>query len=86
MQEAERIEQRLRLGAEQVEHDLAADLGRARAVRMAAHAVHHHEQRGAVGRGDGRAVLVVLAIAGQADLGALDRHARAGGPRTAAPC
>ena len=86
VQEAERIEQRLGLCAEQVEHHLAGDFRRARAVGVAAHAVHDDEQRRTVARGDRGAVLVVLAVAGQADLGALDRHALIGGSMAAAPC
>ena len=86
VQEAERIEQWLGLGAKQFEHDLAADFGCARAVRMSAHAVHDDEQRRALARGDCGAVLVVFAVAGQADLGALDCHALTGGSMTAAPC
>ena len=75
VQEAERIEERLVLGAEQLEHHLAAGLRRARAVGVAAHAVHDDEERRPVAGRDGGAVLVVLAIAGQAHLGELDRHA-----------
>ena len=86
VQESERIEQRLGLGAEQVEHHLAADFGGARAVGVAAHAVHDDEQRRAFARGDRGTILVVFAVAGQADLGALDRHALTGGPMPAAPC
>ena len=66
VQEAERIEERLRLRAVQLEHRLAADLGRARAKGMATHAVHHDEQCGAVAGCDRGAILVVFAIAGQA--------------------
>ena len=86
VQEAERIEERLRLRAVQLEHRLAADLRRARAIGMAAHAVHHDEQCGAVAVGDCGAILVVFAIAGQAGFGELDRHASPGSPMTAAPC
>ena len=53
---------------------------------MSAHAVHDDEQRRALARRDSGAVLVVFAVAGQADLGALDCHALTGGPTAAAPC
>ena len=86
VKEAQRVEHRLLLGAVQLEEGLAARLGGARAVRVPAHAVHDDEERGAVARGHRGAVLVVLAIAGEAHLGELERHALPGGPRTAAPC
>jgi hypothetical protein len=86
VQEAERIEERLPLRAVQLEHRLAADLCRARAVGMAAHAVHHDEQCRTVACSDSGAILVVFAIAGQAGFGELDRHASPGSPMAAAPC
>ena len=70
-----RVEQGLGFGAEQVEYHLAADFRRARAEGVSAHAVHDDEQRRALARGGRGAVLVVLTVAGQADLGAFDRQA-----------
>ncbi len=86
VQEAERVEQGLRLGAERLEHHLAGGLGRARAPGVAAHAVHDHDERRAVGHRNGGPVLVVFAIAGQADFGEFDRHAGTPRCRDPAPC
>jgi hypothetical protein len=86
VQETERVEQGLGLLAEQFEHHLAAGLRGARAPGMTAHAVHDHEQRRALGGRDGGPVLVVLAIADQADLGEFDRHAAITRSADPAPC
>ena len=61
MQEAERIEERLRRVPESFDHDLLRDLGGLRAVGVAAHAIDHDEQGRVVGDRDSDPILVVLA-------------------------
>ena len=72
VQEAERIEQRLGRVPEGFEDHLLRDLGRARAIGVAAHAVDDDEQRGVLGDRGGDPVLVLLAASEQADIGVLD--------------
>ena len=75
VQESERVEQRLRQVVEHVQHDPAAGLRGARAVGVAAHAVHGDEQHRTIAGRDCGAILVVLAIAHQADVRELELHA-----------
>ena len=72
VQEAERIEHRLRRVPERLEHDLERRLRGARAVRVTAHAVDDDQQGGMLGDRDGDAILIVVAITEQADFGVLD--------------
>ena len=72
VEEAQRIEQRLRGMPEGIEHDLAGDLRGARTVGVAAHAVDDDEQRRMLGHGGGDPVLVLLAPAQEADVGVLN--------------
>ncbi len=72
VQEAERVEQRLRRVPERLDQHLLRDLGGARAIGVAAHAIDDHEQRGMFRNRHGAAILVVLAPTQQADIGVFD--------------
>jgi hypothetical protein len=61
MQEAEGIEQGLRCVPESFQHRLLGDLGRFRAVRMAAHSVDDDKQSRVLGHRRDDAVLVFFA-------------------------
>ena len=74
VQEAERIEDGC---GDSAKHSLSVatrDLGRARAVRMAAHAVDDDQQQRLVVRDDVDPILVLGPIAGQAQFGIFDAH------------
>ena len=75
VQESERVEQRLWQVVEHVQHDPASGLGGARTVGMAAHAIHRNQECRAVADRNRGAILVVLAIAHQADVRKLELHA-----------
>ena len=75
MQESERVEQRLRQVVEYFQHDPATSLRGARAVGVTAHAIHCNEQHRAIADRNCGAILVVLAIAHEADIRELELHA-----------
>jgi hypothetical protein len=72
MQEAERVEQRLRRVPEGLDQQLLRRLCRERPVGMAAHAVHDDHQRGVFGHGDRTTILIVVAAPEEARLGVFD--------------
>jgi uncharacterized protein (TIGR00255 family) len=69
VKESQRIEQRLRGVPEGLEHGLAGDLRRTRAVGVTAHAIRDQEQRRLLCHRSGHAVLVLLAPAQEAHVG-----------------
>ena len=75
VQEAERIEQRLRRLPEALDQRLLRDLGGALALGVAAHAVARDQQRGLLGHGDADAVLVGIASALKAEFCVFDPQA-----------
>ena len=72
VQEAQRIEQRLRGMPERFEHGFLGDFGRAGAIGVPAHAVDDREQDCPVRVGDGDSILVFFAVADQAQVRMLD--------------
>ena len=74
VQEALRIEHRKLAFHEQVLDDFQPDLGRPGAVRVPAHAVKNHHERGIVGDDHGCTVLVVRAITKSGHFCVFDFH------------
>ena len=72
MQESQRIENRMRRLPERLEQRGQRSLGGARAFRMSAHAVDHHQQHGVVGGRHRDPVLIFLAVTDEADVRGLD--------------
>ncbi len=79
VQEAQRIEQRLRRVREAVQDGLHGDLGGPRAMGMPAHAIDHGQQGAMVSDRRAHPVLVLLAPTHQADFRCLD-------PQEQLPC
>ena len=72
VQEAQRIEQRLRGVPEGLDDHLLGYLGGAGAIGVTAHAVDDDEQGGVLGNGRAHPVLVLFAPTQQADFGTFD--------------
>ncbi|GMU69197.1 MAG: hypothetical protein AMXMBFR37_15290 [Steroidobacteraceae bacterium] len=77
VQEADRIEQRLRRMPEGLDQHLERDVRGALAVGMTAHAVDGDQHRGVLGDCGRDAVLVVLARSDEAEFGVIDAQAGA---------
>ena len=72
VQEPDRVEDGMGDPVEGIAHRFRGQLGRLRAVGVAAHAVHCNEENGAIGGEHLNAILVLLAIANQAEVSVLD--------------
>lgn len=75
VQEADRVEQRLRRVPERLDERLQRRLGSTRAVGVAAHAIDRDEHRRMFGDGGRHAVLVVVARSDEAEFGVIDAQA-----------
>ncbi len=72
MQKTQWIEYRMRRLPEGLEQRRKRSFGRARAFRMAAHAVDHDQQHRVIGGRDRDSVLILFAVSDEADIRGLD--------------
>ncbi len=72
MHESERIKNRMRNLPERFEQRRESGLGGARPLGVAAHAVDHHQEHRMIGGSDCNSVLILFAVADQADIRGLD--------------
>ena len=72
MQKAERIENRMRRLPERLEQRRERGLGGARTLGVPAHAVDHHQEHRLLGGRHRHSVLILLAMADEADIRGLD--------------